>query len=291
MRKVIVGVNDRDEALDALRLAREIALADGAEVVAAASFVYEYPRLDLAFPEARAGFYAKTRKRVEIALGDLEHSHVELQDSPTHGIQRLADEESADLIVVGSTHRGAFGRVLPGSVGEILLAGAPCPVAVAPRGYARGDHPRIGLIGVGYDGFEESKLALAEAVRIAREAGARLRVISVGPTVTTLRPGPAAPMRDLYREGLDEGLAEVPDEVEAQGVFLEGDPADELSDQGGELDLLVLGSRGYGPLRHVLLGTVAGKVMRAAPCPVYVVPRGARERVRETETEAAAATA
>ena len=56
MFKIIVGGNDRDEALDALRLAREIALVEGAEVVAAAAFVFEYPYLDLAYPEAHESF-------------------------------------------------------------------------------------------------------------------------------------------------------------------------------------------------------------------------------------------
>jgi nucleotide-binding universal stress UspA family protein len=41
------------------------------------------------------------------------------------------------------------------------------------------------------------------------------------------------------------------------------------------LDLLVIGSRGYGPLRAVLLGAVSGRVIRDAACPVIVVPRGA----------------
>jgi nucleotide-binding universal stress UspA family protein len=56
-----------------------------------------------------------------------------------------------------------------------------------------------------------------------------------------------------------------------------GDPADELATQASDLDLLVIGSRGYGPLRSVLLGGVSAKVMRSAPCPVFVVPRASTE--------------
>ncbi|MBJ7348576.1 MAG: universal stress protein, partial [Thermoleophilaceae bacterium] len=41
------------------------------------------------------------------------------------------------------------------------------------------------------------------------------------------------------------------------------------------VDLLVVGSRGYGPVNTVLLGTVTGKLMRQAPCPVMAVPRSA----------------
>ena len=51
------------------------------------------------------------------------------------------------------------------------------------------------------------------------------------------------------------------------------DAADELVERSRELDLLVVGSRGYGPVRHALLGSVTQKLMKAAACPVLVVPR------------------
>lgn len=53
-------------------------------------------------------------------------------DSPGEGLLRIAEREHADLIVVGSSHRGTLGRVLPGSVPELLLHSASCPIAVAP---------------------------------------------------------------------------------------------------------------------------------------------------------------
>ena len=58
---------------------------------------------------------------------------------------------------------------------------------------------------------------------------------------------------------------------------LNGDPAREIAAQGVELDLLVLGSRGYGPLRRTLLGGVARDVVTLAPCPVIVLPRSSAE--------------
>jgi nucleotide-binding universal stress UspA family protein len=56
-------------------------------------------------------------------------------------------------------------------------------------------------------------------------------------------------------------------------VLRYGNPAQELATQGAELDLLVIGSRSYGPLRRVLLGSVAGELIELAPCPVIVLPR------------------
>ena len=52
-----------------------------------------------------------------------------------------------------------------------------------------------------------------------------------------------------------------------------GDAARELVERSSGLDLLVVGSRGYGPVRHALLGSVTSELMRTAACPVLVVPR------------------
>jgi nucleotide-binding universal stress UspA family protein len=53
-----------------------------------------------------------------------------------------------------------------------------------------------------------------------------------------------------------------------------GDPVQVLEAEGeGDLDLLVLGSRRFGPVRRVLPGSVSSELVRLAPCPVIVVPR------------------
>ena len=59
-------------------------------------------------------------------------------------------------------------------------------------------------------------------------------------------------------------------------VSLTGDPSDQLANAAAELDVMVVGSRGYGPMRHALLGSVSAKLMRNCPAPLLVVPRGAR---------------
>jgi nucleotide-binding universal stress UspA family protein len=85
--------------------------------------------------------------------------------------------------------------------------------------------------------------------------------------------------QEMYAE-IDQTLKRVCQELAAEdGVAIEqqtvrGDPASILVDRSKELDLLVLGSRAYGPLRHVLLGSVSARAMREAKCPVLVVPRG-----------------
>ena len=95
-------------------------------------------------------------------------------EDPVAGLRELALKESADLLVLGATHRGAPGRLIPGSVTERLLMNAPCAVAVAPHNYARTEpHLGFGLVGVGYDGSPASRAALAFANDLAEKSGAR----------------------------------------------------------------------------------------------------------------------
>jgi nucleotide-binding universal stress UspA family protein len=56
---------------------------------------------------------------------------------------------------------------------------------------------------------------------------------------------------------------------------VEGDAAIELTEASAELDLLVLGSRGYGPIRSALLGSVSRALVPSSACPVVVLPRAA----------------
>jgi nucleotide-binding universal stress UspA family protein len=57
-------------------------------------------------------------------------------------------------------------------------------------------------------------------------------------------------------------------------LVVDGDPADVLTEQAAELGMLVVGSRGYGPLRRVLLGSVSDALLERTACPVMIVPRG-----------------
>ena len=83
---------------------------------------------------------------------------------------------------------------------------------------------------------------------------------------------------EQLQEALREAVQPLPSELRAEPRFRSGDPATTLvaeSELG--LDLLLMGSRGYGPVRSVLLGGVSEAVVRGAACPVVVVPRGADE--------------
>ena len=284
MEKVIVGFDGREEASDALALAKVLARTDGAELhVAVVLQRNPIPIEEEAYERALKEHFDELFARAKRELNDAECVTDRLEDpSPAGALNNLAEREGAQVIVLGSTHRGALGRVYPGSVGERLLNGAPCAVAVAPRGYARSEQDGFEIIGVAYDGSEESKLALQTGERLARKLDGAVRlVVAVPPPPPSVSrmmgamgadPGFTRLLREQGEKALGEGLSSVGD-IEVQSELKLGDPAQVLADESGDLDLLVIGSRGYGPLRRTLVGSVSAEVMRKAPCPVMVIPR------------------
>jgi nucleotide-binding universal stress UspA family protein len=223
--------------------------------------------------------------------------------SAAHALHITAEQQDAGLLVVGSDRRSDPGRVRAGATAGRLLHGAPCPIAIVPASWTNGAPQTIG---VGYVDSEEGREALRGAYALARRVHATLRVITVvKPAFTDYAEAePTKPARDrrdpedvegehkLVAEralhgAVDELGGDVP--VETEAVI--GDPADVLVSVSEHLDLLVCGSRGYGPVRAVLLGSVSGPVMAAAHCPVVVVPRGVNASLEALVGEAPGAAA
>jgi nucleotide-binding universal stress UspA family protein len=242
------------------------------------------------------------------ALGHIEQEltaegiAVECRELPgttaASALHEAAEAQDAGLLVVGSTRRGTMGRILPGSTADRLMHGAPCPVAVVPHGW----ETRGGLqtIGVGYVETEEGRQALLGAHALARRAGATLRAITVMKVspwwYSETEPGtplrPATHMEEIEGEhrvsaeaALRRQVTELGDDVPVEPEAFIGEPAEILTTVSENLDLLVIGSRGYGPLRAVLLGGVSRQVAARAHCPVIVLPRGVKAPLEELGAE------
>jgi nucleotide-binding universal stress UspA family protein len=213
-----------------------------------------------------------------------------LQGSPAEALRALALEERASLISVGVTHHGRLGRLVHGSVAAKLLSGSPCAVMAVPEGAAPA---ALETIGVAYDGRRESRRALLSAERLARKAGARLVLIGswdvplfAGPALATeLDIDPA--YRERFAAELEDAAARVAG-IEVETRLVSGPPGPTIAAvSGDDLDLLVAGSRSYGPLRTALVGSVSRKLVDEARCPVLVVPRAtSAELDAEPEPEA-----
>jgi nucleotide-binding universal stress UspA family protein len=216
------------------------------------------------------------------------------RSSSARGLAAAIEEIQPGLVVVGSTQRGAVGRVLPGSTAERVIHGAPCPVAVAPHGY---QHPAEGVrtIGAAFAPTPEGREALRAAALLARTRGARVRVIMVldpklaeaqSRGMMALQHRDADPSEDAAGRHVIDAEQSLRDAIEelAQGVDVEPDvlfqdPAEGLKAASENLDLLVIGSRAYGPARAVTLGGVSRQVVASAACPVLVLPRGTEGQI------------
>jgi nucleotide-binding universal stress UspA family protein len=285
-RKIVVGYDGGEPAKDALALAAHLRAEDGTVI---AGCVYPATgrgrgqQLGWVMEDAARETLAETRKQIDADWLSLQPvpGH-----SSAHGLHVLTEEAEADLVVVGSSHRGEVGRVLAGSTGERLLNGSPCPVAVAPNGFAsRAGAPRV--IGVAFDGSEEAAAALREGAALAEEFSATLKLVTVVPPLEVFTADPRDRRydadaeieryrREEFRRMLEDAAEPLPDELRAATVLVDGQPAAVIVDEAGkDIDLLVMGSRNYGPIRRVMVGSTAIAVMRRSPCPVIVIPRGA----------------
>jgi nucleotide-binding universal stress UspA family protein len=306
MATILVGVDASDRSLDAIAFARQVALASDATVIVANVFPYDdrpSRMANLGYRQILEGDALKTVRRMRRELGDLgeERSRVAVvgRNSPAHGLHDLCEAEHADLMIAGSSHVGAMRRVMPGSTGERLLHGAGCPVAIVPKDYRKTEQG-FRRIGAAFDGSAESEAALRTAVDVARATGAELRVIRVMDALSYSTPalmgGPGyviqrEDVEKELREELDDAVRKLPTDVSAEATFVVGDPAYELAVQSGTLDLLITGSRGYGPLRAVMTGGVTGRLLRDAACPIIVLPRGVESPLGELFASRAKASA
>jgi nucleotide-binding universal stress UspA family protein len=284
--KLLVGYDGSEGGRDALELARILGEASGASVLVVTVLPYgplpiPYKILEAKEAERAQPLFEEARRR----LGGLE---VETRafggGSPAGVINDLAEREGGETIVVGSPHRGVLGRVVIGSVADGLLHGAPCEVVVAPSGYAGEEQAPFRTIAVAYDDTVEAKAALERAEAIALSCRARIVVLTVS-APPAMVPGAAGYTPAVPPEAgaiVTRTVKAVDERLDATGRALSGVPGPaiaEACEQAGA-DLLVAGSRGYGPVLRVLLGSVSTQLAHRAPCPVLVVPRPKRTEER-----------
>ena len=175
---------------------------------------------------------------------------------------RVAAAAKAELIVIGSSHGEFTGRLRPGSTAWRLLQGAPCAVALAPQGHRLRPQYRFNRVTAAFDGSPGGYAALSTAARIADAMEQRLRVVRVFETDAAAPPWlPDAPgflrlAQDAERAARSALERAVTGHPGAEVAFLAGDPARELARESEISDLLVIGSRSYGPDGVVVLGGV-----------------------------------
>jgi nucleotide-binding universal stress UspA family protein len=274
--RIAVAFNGLPEGEDALALGAALAEVGGAELM----LVAVHPDLLVVLPSEMDSGSMRDAARVALwkartRMAPRARTVVERDVSVPRALRRVIEHSHRDLLVLGSNRRAEPGRLRAGKRTRQLLRQFNCAVAIAPRGLHRAGRPTLTRIGVGYDFGPESQAALERAAALAAGAGGRLfvhRVLDDRPQ----RPELIQKELDCLGEGLDALATELSVPVETEVHC--GRPADYLLELADEVDLLVIGSRRWGPVARVVLGGTGEALLHGAACPVVAVPRPAGER-------------
>ncbi|WP_062351315.1 universal stress protein [Herbidospora yilanensis] len=290
---IVTGFAPDDRGHDALALSGVIARALDAHVTVAnvRPAAWETPGPGGADAEWKA--YLRERwsaalsaaeKAAEEAGFDDAEAATTAHRSAGLGLIRLAAQGNGDLIVIGSAPHGPAGRIAVGGTADQLLHSSRTPVGIAPKGYATDPPATLTRITFAYHKSPACEDALLLAIRAAGRLQIPLRLLTV---LLKERGTPRVPedvLEQVHARCEHDLRAAVrsPRRTAAlpRGVTTEvvagPDAAKALAETGwvpGEL--LVCGSSSAGPLRRVFLGDMSLKILRAAPCPVVVLPRSA----------------
>ena len=282
--RIAVGVDGHPEGRDAVALGAAIADVTGAGLLLVT--VHSAPLLPHPDWDWRS-----LRKHAQGHLRELRREYApeamiatRTDASVPRALHRVVEREDYDLLVMGSSRDASEGHVRIGKRTRQLLCHFECALAIAPRGLQAKPDVELKRIGVGYDGEPESDAALALATSIAAAGGAELLVRAVVDDRVPVLLRSA--LGGLVQTAWHDAIAEEEDRLHAQGLaaaedigvpidmqVLRGRPADGLLPLSNEVDLLVVGSRHWGPTARVLLGATGEALMHDAGCPVLAVPR------------------
>jgi len=269
--RIIVGVDGAEGGRDACALAGALVDPD-ADVILARVAPVPSPVAG-ATRAGGPGSFAAARTTFQAALGvetspDVSAVAIDAR-SVADGLHQLAEEHSANLIVVGSHHRRRAGALWSANRTRATLRDAPCPVAIAPRGFADDPGLLTGVVGIAYDDTPEARDALLFGRALASETGARIQILWVVErsnwTDSESREGWKA--REAGRRLADlHGVT---------GAAVEGDAREgreALTRFAHHVDLLILGSHHHGLLRRLVLGDTVESLSQHTPCPLLVMP-------------------
>jgi nucleotide-binding universal stress UspA family protein len=203
-------------------------------------------------------------------------------------ISRAVEEKNIDLVVTATRGRSGLKRLILGSVTERLMRTLTCPLLVVQSpGYefvnAAEQRIKLQKILIGCDFSPDSSLAFEHGLSLAQEFQSELHLAHVieppvRPDLLKEETPLAEEIQGDYRNLLMQKLKDmVPDEARnwctPQTSLLEGQPYEELVKyaESQDIDMIVLGVRGHGLVRSLLLGSTTDRVVRKSPCPVLSV--------------------
>jgi nucleotide-binding universal stress UspA family protein len=302
-RSIVVGCDGSDQSFRAIELAEQVRDPDGGRLILASVFPFYR---GFAAPVTPVLYADWLQEQADRTLGEAAQRvsgevPFETQSiaapSAGCGLNDIAETVHADLLVLGPSHRGAFGRSTGRTTVQRLLHGAPCAVAVAaPNQFERfAGGPRIA---VAYDGSDESVHARDVAYELASAKYASVRLCAaIEPLVyaagyaTPVDPGLDEVRERAANTSLAEAAESAPRDVAVElSIGFGLPPSSILRLAGDDVSLIVAGSRGYGTIHRAFAGATSGALLTNGHVPVLVTPRVAcRPHAAPAEPATAAA--
>jgi nucleotide-binding universal stress UspA family protein len=283
---IAAGADGSDEGRDAVALAAGLASVTGA----ALSLVNVFPTVLFPSPGTtdretlrEQAEESLRRDRDELAPYGIIHSIADL--SVSRALMHFAQETHAGMLVIGSSPEAPTGRARIGRRGRQLLHDMPFALLLAPRGL-RTTGFKLDRIGVGDDGGPESAVARDRAIELCRAGGSTLVIKSVVDNRYPLVVGAAPAALPEFETGWERQREDAQRELEqraaqldvpVQGSSVLGDPGHELRRLSDDVDLIVVGSRRWGPLARLVTGGVGETLVADAGCATLIVPRPSAE--------------
>ena len=299
----IVAATDFSETADkALSWAMTIARAQGARLHLVHAVSRTLPwvsRHDALSPLAEVSIGEAAIRLEELAdsIGSPDQPvqcHL-LHDRPSVSILKVADWESAGLIVIGTRGQGGVDRLMLGSTTERVAEGATCPVlSVGPSTKMGSSLPRRILVATDFSIEADAAAIAAQEIFHSRQRSCETWLLSVLHTPEGLEKDIAtsrlwweyvAECRVLLKERLALLSSTFDlDPVLNRVMLREGLPAAEIVRVASQedLELIALGSRGTYAAGKRFLGSVSKRVLQTSPCPVLTVPSLLSKRMRDS---------
>jgi nucleotide-binding universal stress UspA family protein len=282
LKRSVVGCKDSAEGRDAVALGAAIASATDAGL----SLVCVYP-MSL-FPVPGSSDAATFIAQAEATLRRERDSQapqalIDAVPDPfvARALRHYAARWHAGLVVVGSDASAPAGQAAIGRRSRQLLYDAPFTLALACRGLHEQSF-ELRRVGVGYDGGPEAQAALAFAAELGRAAGSTLAIHSVIedrlPVFTAKKWIGSKDLGQMWEGKRQSAQAEAEEAVSRLDVSTEvtsavGDPGLQMRDLSKRVDLMVVGSRRWGPVARLVSGSVGETLVSEAHCSIMIVPR------------------
>ena len=283
--RLAVALDPHPEGNDAAVLGVAIAQATGAEMMLLS--------IEPDLPAIVSGFdWRQVRRQTETMLAEARDSLapgattvIDSDLSIARGIERVVRAAGSDLLVVGSSRHAADSEVAIGKHARQLLHELTCALAVAARGLSKRPQLALRRIAVGFDGGPEAHAALATAARNAAGCDAQLTIRGM---IDDRIPGLGWPhmwpvmLKDAWQDMMAQEARSLRERIEVAADALgvtgtvdvqRGRASASLLALSEQVDLLVIGSRRWGPLAPVLLGGTGQELGQGARCSLLVVPR------------------